>query len=108
MIDLEAIKQHVKKFACFCCTCHEKLEDGAHHPECTTWQLCDDIKELVQEVEKLNLYIQKRQSTTEYEEGFYNGQKTAIESLKNKQVSEHSDKYTDIVSDGGVDPRNAL
>lgn len=36
---------------------------------------------------------------------FEAGYDAAIEGLKNKTVSEHSDKYSDIVSDGGMDPR---
>lgn len=37
---------------------------------------------------------------------FQEGWEAAIDYLKKKQPSEHSDKYSDIVSDGGFDPRN--
>jgi len=114
--DLEAIKQHVQQFACFCCTCYpqNRPDDSAHHPDCTTWQLLDDIRELVAEVE--SLVADERRKTREErltslgfeevdEEHRKSNRENIIEALKNKQVSEHSEKYTDIVSDGGFDPR---
>ncbi len=36
-----------------------------------------------------------------YECGYYE----AIRQIQNKQVSEYSDRYSDIISDGGPDPR---
>lgn len=33
------------------------------------------------------------------------GYNECLRNIKNKQVSEYIDKYTDIISDGGMDPR---
>lgn len=40
-----------------------------------------------------------------YERGFIDGMQEQLRRIVEKQVSKFSDKYSDITSDGGLDPR---
>ena len=40
-----------------------------------------------------------------YERGFIDGMQEQLRRIVEKQVSKFSDQYSDIVSDGGLDPR---
>lgn len=55
----------------------------------------------------LSVEDRQRRMTDWLKAAFEAGHDAAIEELKNKTVSEHSDKYSDIVSNGGLDPRNS-
>jgi hypothetical protein len=81
--QLAAIKKRQKDFACFCySTEHPDL--GAHHPECMSSAINQDVRDLLREVEDLT----RRLSAFRF----------------NLDRKNHS--YTDIISDGGMDPRN--
>ena len=63
-----------------------------------TWGEWELIKELVKH-EAIN--------TEEYDLGFRIGYETCLNNIKNKKQSIYSDKWHgDLVSDGGMDPRN--
>lgn len=83
MIDLDAIRKRQADFACFCWDPHGPNSEG-HHPECMSTDINQDVRDLLREVDDLN----RRLSAFRF----------------NLDRKNHS--YTDIVSDGGMDPRN--
>lgn len=52
MIDLEAIKDRQRRFACFCWDPQSPNSEG-HHPECMSADINQDVRDLIAEVEAL-------------------------------------------------------
>lgn len=57
MIDLEAIKERQRRFACFCWEPNGPNNEG-HHPECMSSDINTDVRDLLAEVERLRSVLE--------------------------------------------------